>query len=240
MRRPDLLQPPVSAPSRPASDTGSAAARCARPAPGSAATAAWRRASRVLAVELAHPYIHVCRSPQNRPALLGRKLQGLLVGAHGLAEPALRTPYIRQRDRAAEGVGDVPGPPQPRHALGIPGVPGIEVPARPGREPHECRCRSRPRWSSAGESSSARRACRAAHAMQAGWAGVEVAVSIDPGIRVGVQSRRLPQRRDPVGERSEHTWVERLGEPVGHRRQTALAASSGAAMSTSAWMIRSG
>ena len=46
MRRPDLLQPGVSEPSRPASDTGSAATRCARPAPGCAADAAWRQASR--------------------------------------------------------------------------------------------------------------------------------------------------------------------------------------------------
>src|SRR6185295_10931022 len=69
-------------------------------------------------------------------------LQCLLVGAHGLAETALRTSYIRQRDRAPEGIGYVPGPPQSRHALGIPRVPGLEVPARPGREPHECRGRS--------------------------------------------------------------------------------------------------
>ncbi len=46
MRRPDLLQPGVSAPSRPASDTGSAATRCARPAPGCAAGAGWRHAGR--------------------------------------------------------------------------------------------------------------------------------------------------------------------------------------------------
>jgi hypothetical protein len=95
-----------------------------------------------LAVDLAHPHVHVCRSAQNRPALLGRRLQGLLVGAHGLAETALGTPDVRQRDRAPEGIGDVPGPSQSRHALGIPRVPGLEVPARPGREPHECRCRS--------------------------------------------------------------------------------------------------
>src|SRR5206468_8882937 len=56
-----------------------------------------------LAVDLAHPHVHVCRSAQNRPALLGRTLQGLLVGAHGLAETALRAPDVRQRDRAPEG-----------------------------------------------------------------------------------------------------------------------------------------
>src|ERR1022692_1934470 len=55
-----------------------------------------------LAVDLAHPYVHVCRSPQNRGALLRRTLQCLLVGAHRLAETTLRKPDVRQRDRAAE------------------------------------------------------------------------------------------------------------------------------------------
>ena len=64
-----------------------------------------------LAVDLAHPHVHVCRSPQNRPALLRRTLQCLLVGAHRLTETTLRKPDVRQRDRAAEGIGDVPGPP---------------------------------------------------------------------------------------------------------------------------------
>lgn len=88
-----------------------------------------------LAVELAHPYVHVCGSPQHRPALLRCKLQCLLVGAYCLAETTLRKPYIRQRDRAAEGVGDVPGALQPRHAFGIRLVRCLEVPAHPGREP---------------------------------------------------------------------------------------------------------
>ena len=64
-----------------------------------------------LAVHLAHPHVHVRRSPQNRPALLSRTLQGLLVGAHRLAETALHKPDVRHRDRAAEDIGDVPGPP---------------------------------------------------------------------------------------------------------------------------------
>ena len=64
-----------------------------------------------LSVDLAHPYVHVCRSPQDRAALLRRTLQCLLVGAHRLAETTLRTAYIGQRDRAAEDIGDVPGPP---------------------------------------------------------------------------------------------------------------------------------
>src|ERR1700722_10533228 len=33
-----------------------------------------------LAVDLAHPHMHVCRSPQNRSALLSRMLQCLLIG----------------------------------------------------------------------------------------------------------------------------------------------------------------
>ena len=72
-----------------------------------------------LAVERAHPYVHVCRSPQNRPALLRCKLQRLLVGAHRLAETTLRNPDVRQRDRTTEDVGDVPRPLQTRHAVGV-------------------------------------------------------------------------------------------------------------------------
>ena len=93
-----------------------------------------------LAVDLAHPDVHVCRSPQNRPALLGCTLQCLLVGAHRLAEATLREPDVRQRDRAAEGIGNVPGPPQSRHAFGVRRMPCLEVPARPGREPQQARC----------------------------------------------------------------------------------------------------
>ena len=75
-----------------------------------------------LAVELAHADVHVRRSPQHRPARLRTQA----------ATPARRcawprgddpaTPDVRQRDRAAEGVGDVPGPLQARHALGVPRV----------------------------------------------------------------------------------------------------------------------
>ena len=52
-------------------------------------------------------------------ALLGRKLQCLLIGTHRLAETTLRNPDIRQGDCAPDGVRDVPGPLQMRHALGI-------------------------------------------------------------------------------------------------------------------------
>ena len=49
-----------------------------------------------LAVEFAHADVHVSRSPQHRRALLRRKLQCLLVGAHRLAETTLRNPDIGQ------------------------------------------------------------------------------------------------------------------------------------------------
>ena len=55
-----------------------------------------------LAVDLAHPHIHVRRSPQHRPALLGRGLQRLLVGAHRFTETTLRYagyPPARSRTR---------------------------------------------------------------------------------------------------------------------------------------------
>ena len=55
----------------------------------------------------------------DRLALLRRKLQCLLVGAHRLVETTLRNPDIRQGDCAADCVGDVPGPLQTRHAIGI-------------------------------------------------------------------------------------------------------------------------
>ena len=64
-----------------------------------------------LAVDLAHPHVHVCRSPQDRPALLRRTLQGLLVGAHCGTETTLHQPDVRHRDRAAEDIGNLPGPP---------------------------------------------------------------------------------------------------------------------------------
>src|SRR6266567_5419345 len=95
-----------------------------------------------LAVELAQPYVHASCSPQNRAALLRYKLQCLLVGAHRLAETTLRNPYVRQRDRASQDVGDVSGPPQPRRAFGIRPVRCLQVPTPPGREPQQPRCPS--------------------------------------------------------------------------------------------------
>ena len=40
----------------------------------------------------------------------------------------LAQPDVRQRDRAAEDIGDVPGPPQSRHALGVRRVPASRSP----------------------------------------------------------------------------------------------------------------
>ena len=77
-------------------------------------------------------------------ALLRRKLQCPLVGAHRLVETTLRNPYIGQGDCATDGVRDVPGPLQTRHAIGIRPVRCLEIPARPGCEPQERRCRSAP------------------------------------------------------------------------------------------------
>ena len=111
-------------------------------------------------MHLADPDVHVCRSPQHRPARLRCPLQCLLVGAHGIPQTTLRTPDVRQRDRAAEGVGDVAGPPQARHAFGIRPVPSLEIPAPQNASPSSPRRTAhgdgRPRT----ERSSARRACR--------------------------------------------------------------------------------
>ena len=74
--------------------------------------------------------------------MLRRKLQCLLVGAHRLVETTLRNPDIRQGDGATDCVRDVPGLLQLRHALGIRPVRCLEIPARPGGESQERRCRS--------------------------------------------------------------------------------------------------
>src|SRR5947209_5413294 len=64
-----------------------------------------------LAVDLAHPHVHVSGSPQDRAARLGGTLQGLLVRAHRRTETTLGDPDVGQRYRAAEDIGDMPGPP---------------------------------------------------------------------------------------------------------------------------------
>ncbi len=81
---------------------------------------------------------------RTRLALLRRSCNALLIGAHCLVETTLRYPYIRQGDSAPEGVREVPGPLHPCHALGIRPVRCLQIPARPGGESQEPRCRSAP------------------------------------------------------------------------------------------------
>src|SRR6266545_2875933 len=97
-----------------------------------------------LTVELTHSDVHVCRSPQERLALLRRKLQCLLVGTHCLVETTLRNPYISPGDCAPDCVRDVPGPLHMSHAIGIHAVGGLEIPARPECESQERHCPSTP------------------------------------------------------------------------------------------------
>ena len=122
--------------------------------------------------------------PANRPACSVRAARpARRCASRRQGGPA--TPDVRQGDRATEGVGEVPGPPQPRHAVGVRRCAGVEVAARPGREPRaplpmpaEVRRRRR--------SSSARRACRygAGH------------VAPDQGERGAVHRDRAGRRRN--------------------------------------------
>ena len=89
--------------------------------------------------DLAHPHVHVRGSPQHGPVLAGGESQRLLIGAQRLAKATLHAPDVGQRDRAAEDVSDVPRPPQPLDTDRVGPVRGLEVPATPGREPHEGR-----------------------------------------------------------------------------------------------------
>ena len=68
-----------------------------------------------------------------------------LVGAHRVAEATLDDLDVGQRDRTAQDVGDVTGPLQARHRLGVARVRRLEVPAAPGGEPDERRPRLRDR-----------------------------------------------------------------------------------------------
>jgi hypothetical protein len=65
------------------------------------------------------------------------QLQCLLVGAHRLAETALRNPYVSQCESAAESVGVVSGPPQDRHPSGVRLICGLEISARPPCQPEQ-------------------------------------------------------------------------------------------------------
>ena len=124
-RRPDLPPPAVSAPSRPASGTGSAAGPDARPAPCSSAGAAWRRADRCVRSSSWLSPTCMSATPRSGGAgLLGRTLQSPRVRAHRLAETALCDPDVGQGDGATHHVGEVPGPspdwPCPRRTSGAP------------------------------------------------------------------------------------------------------------------------
>ena len=98
----------------------------------------------ILAVELAHAHVHVCRSPQRgvRPA----PSQAAIL-AHRSALPRgddlARSVYPPGR-RAPDCVRDVPGHLQMSHALGIRLVRCLQIPTRPGGEPQERRRRSAP------------------------------------------------------------------------------------------------
>ena len=167
-RRPDLPRPPGPAPSRPASDTGSAAARRARPAPGCAAGAAWRRrrSSRSRWSSLM-PDVHVGRPPQHRPALLAaRQLQaparrcasrrgdglarsGCRPGRsrsrarRRCARPAAGSPCTRRTPRCAASRSPLAQDASPSSACG-PAAPEVVVRRRRGRAPAGRASRCRP------------------------------------------------------------------------------------------------
>src|SRR4028118_840753 len=99
---------------------------------------------RISAAALRPPARPAPRPPPPGAAPPGREPQGALVGAHRLAKTTLRDAYIGRSHCAPDRVGDVPGPLQNRHALGIGPVSCLEIPARPGCESQERRCRSAP------------------------------------------------------------------------------------------------
>ena len=102
-----------------------------------------------LAVELAHPDVHVRRSPQDRPALLRGELQRLLVGAHRLAETALDDagcPPARSRTRGRRRCArPAAGPPCTRRT---PACAASRSPLAQDASPRSAAAAARPRWSS--------------------------------------------------------------------------------------------
>ena len=74
--------------------------------------------------ELGHAHVHVGRAPQRRTRPAPSPAAGPLVGAHRLAEPALRDADVGQGDRAPDDVGrgarPAPGSPCPRRTTGAP------------------------------------------------------------------------------------------------------------------------
>ena len=82
------------------------------------------------------PDVHVGRAAQRlRARLPRRQVEGPLVRAQGVAEPALGAADVAEGDAAAEDVGEEPGVPQPRDGLGVGGVRAREVARGPRREP---------------------------------------------------------------------------------------------------------
>jgi hypothetical protein len=86
------------------------------------------------AVQRGHPDVHVGGSAQDRPLLLRREPQRLLVRAHGVAEAALDDMEVSQRDRQTEDVGDVAGALQIGPGLGVARLRRRDVPLPPRRQ----------------------------------------------------------------------------------------------------------
>jgi hypothetical protein len=96
----------------------------------------------ILPVELAQAHVHIGRAPPHGRALLLGKLQRLLIGPHGVVEPTLRNPYVRQGDCAPDCAREAPGLLQTRLARGKHPVRSLEIPSCPIRESEEPGCRS--------------------------------------------------------------------------------------------------
>ena len=92
-----------------------------------------------LTSDLAHPDVHVRRAPQHRPGFVGGEPQRLLIGAHGLTQAALGEADVRQGDRTAEDVGEVPCPLQSVGTDGIGLVRALQVSNAPQREAPQAR-----------------------------------------------------------------------------------------------------
>src|SRR5437867_10351950 len=97
-----------------------------------------------LAVESADADVHVRRSAQHRTTLLRRKLQCLLVDAHGLTEATLRNAYIRQCESAAQRVRPVAGFEKARPGSSIRFMCALEISSRPRSQAKQRRSASAP------------------------------------------------------------------------------------------------
>ena len=150
-RRPDRPGPRVCAPSRRASDTGSAATRRARPAPGCAAGAAWRPADR-RARGGARSCPRTCRPCPAGPARPAPPRAAM--PARRCASPRARRPCaIRMSARAMaqpKDVGDVPGPRRPAMHSAYAGALSRDPRSSRTRAPGAPAAAARARWSSSG------------------------------------------------------------------------------------------